>query len=406
MKRLLSLLLATALCLGLGVTALADGAVELPSAEELVSTIVQDYGGTVEYAERQELSPDNGGNGWAVTIQVGGADDLYNAMDLLRTCLDTWLWLADFSLVSGQAPESYEDQWEYVYSYPDGGVGTVYSPNGSAACNAAFTEEMLGGTRFVVRVFLGEGVTMAEGAPEDTQGQEDWDGILPDPGAFFQCGWSSSGDISGQYGNGHNVYCRLGLDGEEAVNEYLALLNDSRFHLEQYDYSGEQEFSWEGTKYCLYRFAYVGSVPGVEEVIYIDDDYPGNVFLIAHYHYDRGYISLGLDYGDGLTLGDPGDRASVFPQDLSGNIVVTPKGPDPNDDDDDGRRKCTYCDGHGTRDCRTCDGKGYIEIYVSVPNFSGSTLGPMSGWEHHDCPNINCHDGQVDCEYCDNGWID
>lgn len=61
---------------------------------------------------------------------------------------------------------------------------------------------------------------------------------------------------------------------------------------------------------------------------------------------------------------------------------------------------CTFCNGKGYRDCLTCGGDGYMEIRVSVPNYTGVS-GSTSTIEKKPCSNLFCEGGRVKCWYCD-----
>lgn len=60
---------------------------------------------------------------------------------------------------------------------------------------------------------------------------------------------------------------------------------------------------------------------------------------------------------------------------------------------------CPECRGRGTRNCNTCDGKGYIEIRIRTPGYGGVGTGTRTT-ETKPCSNIFCHNGQVECWFC------
>ncbi len=200
------------------------------------------------------------------------------------------------------------------------------------------------------------------------------------------------------------VSFRFDLDDRQAAYDYVELLQGSRFQLTLTDTVESDHTDVAGQKFFDYFFSYNGKTPvGAIEQWTRTGTRSAPVSVAIEEDYGEGTVLLTVYYADQFSFVDDGDRCGLFPAAASGG---SSGGGIDWDDDDDGRRKqCTYCDGDGTRDCLTCDGKGYIEEYVSVPNYSGSTLGSNSGWERHDCPNILCHDGQVDCAYCDGGWI-
>lgn len=59
---------------------------------------------------------------------------------------------------------------------------------------------------------------------------------------------------------------------------------------------------------------------------------------------------------------------------------------------------CRYCNGKKTTTCKSCNGKGYIEVRTTTPQYTAGVGGTKT--ERKPCPNIRCHDGQVDCSFC------
>lgn len=208
---------------------------------------------------------------------------------------------------------------------------------------------------------------------------------LPDPGAFLSCGITESGPINSNNGKGHFVSYSFDISARDAAEEYLALLQDSRFELERYSYSGSDPFTFEGREHAVYRFDYVGSSPDVEEITENGKDYPGDVFLWISYQNGEGRVGMSLAYSDGFTLLDTGDRASVTPVDLSGNPVSGTGSSDSIDGSSSPsgtQVKCYKCHGEGTIECSRCDGEGGKWIYDnSTPNYSGHSNTTSRTWD-------------------------
>ena len=237
------------------------------------------------------------------------------------------------------------------------------------------------------------------------------DGILPDAHAFFNGELiHTEEDIT----NGTKAVFSVKQEYAAAMYEYVDLLNSGRFGL-TLTKSWDTDAGGGKTSYYLFDCGSIGEDRQLKD--YADGAYRyGDVILQINNWPRYGGCSLGIDFSDDLTVADTGDRCSItglvddtengFSGPMGGGYSSPGGGIDWDDDDDGGRTRCTHCNG-GTRTCLTCDGKGYIEEYVSVPNYSGSTFGSNSGWERHDCPNSLCHDGEVDCNYCGgDGWID
>lgn len=224
---------------------------------------------------------------------------------------------------------------------------------------------------------------------------------LPDPGVFLSCGTTESGAIKKINGKGHYVSYDFDISAREVAEEYVALLLDSRFKLKKYNYSGMDSFSYEGTDYVSYRFDYIGSSPDVEEISDIGGkDYPGDVFLLINYYGNEGRVGLSLSYSDGFTLLDTGDRASVTPEDLSGNPVngTGSSGSSPSYSSSGTQVKCYKCHGNKTIECSRCGGKGGKWIYDnSVPNYSGRSSTTSKTWER--CSKCN-GTGSMTCTAC------
>ena len=258
----------------------------------------------------------------------------------------------------------------------------------------------------------------AEDVPDDAADSTvtSGDGILPDAHAFFNGELiHTEEDIT----NGMMAVFSVKQEYAAAAYEYVELLNSGRFGLTlRQTITDEHNASDLTTEYF---FDYTGSRDVDQVSLYTNSkDVYGAVIVRVNDWPKWGWCEISIRFSDDLTVADTGDRCSItglvddtenggsgpMGGGYSSSGGSSGSGIDWDDDDDGGRKRCTHCDG-GTRTCRTCDGKGYIEEYVSVPNYSGSTFGSNSGVERHDCPNILCHDGRVDCKYCGgDGWID
>ncbi len=238
------------------------------------------------------------------------------------------------------------------------------------------------------------------------------DGILPDAHAFFNGELiHTEEDIT----NGTKAVFSVKQEYAAAMYEYVDLLNSGRFGLTLRQTITDEHSGSDMT--YEYFFDYTGSRDVDQVSLYTNSDYVYGAVIVRVNDWPKwGWCEMSIDFSDDLTVADTGDRCSItglvddtengFSGPMGGGYSSPGGGIDWDDDDDGGRTRCTHCNG-GTRTCLTCDGKGYIEEYVSVPNYSGSTFGSNSGWERHDCPNSLCHDGEVDCNYCGgDGWID
>ena len=431
MKKLISLFLALALCLGMGAAALADGGVELPDAAEFLSDWLEDYGVTVRLVKQTQSG---------AIIGVENVQDTWTMLNKAANGVDLMLQLYHFELISNLDPVGWMQTGdaEFLYAYTgSASVGTLdYSANDRQSSVYVYVtddNDLVDGV--AVEITVADGITMlssgtgavtetaAETAAEtDVSGSGD--NILPDAWAFFNEEVTHSDKL---IPNGRRSAFFLDENAAPACYEYMDLLMSGRFGVTLTD-------TWEksngGSRTVYYLFDYPGAGPEREvSTSFNNQDVSADMTVEIDDWGNVGWCHMFIRFSDALTVVDTGDRSTVTGLRNWGNTKSTgPMGSAISesddsssegggsyyDDDDDDifsygseRKKCNYCNGYGSRDCLTCGGKGYIEEYVSVPNYSGSTLGPMGGWEHHDCPNFNCHNGQVDCSFCGgDGWID
>ena len=426
MKKLVSLFLALALCLGMGAAALADGGVELPDVVGYLSLWLEDYGVTVELVKQ---------DGFGTMIGIENVQDVQTVRDKVRDGLDLMFQLSGFQQIDREALGAGPSEREHLYAYTgSASVGTVQDSmgiEGNVYVDLSDDVDLVDGLAVVI--LMGDGISMKSsdtGTVAETAAETDvsssGDNILPDAWAFFNEEVNHSDQIET---NGRSAHFSLASEDRAACYAYIDLLLSGRFGLTLTD---TWEKSYGGSAKTVY---YVFDCPGTgadKEITRSLDDRNVSADLTVKIEdwQNVGWCEMYIHFSDALTVADTGDRCTVtdltewYPQDSAGPMGSAASEPDSSssggggsyydyDDDDDiysygsERKKCNYCNGHGSRTCGTCNGKGYIEEYISVPNYSGSTLGPMGGWEHHDCPNINCDHGQVDCGFCGgDGWID
>lgn len=96
---------------------------------------------------------------------------------------------------------------------------------------------------------------------------------------------------------------------------------------------------------------------------------------------------------DGQTT--PDGQATPASLILPGGQTVSNAPPEP--------QLCPRCDGAGSIMCLYCDGTGVREEYVSIPNYTGGSIG---AWQTVNCPNPQCINGLIMCTTCGgDGWI-
>lgn len=428
MKKLVSLFLALALCLSLGASALADGGVEIPDVTQFLSAWLEDYGVTVELVKQ---------DGFGTMIGIENVQDMQTVRDKTLSGLDLMFQMSGFQKVDREALGAEPSEREYLYAYTgSASVGTVQDyggTEGNVYVDLSDDVDLVDGLTVVI--IIGEGISMKSSGTDTGAGTTaaadapaaGTDNILPDAWAFFNGEVKHNDQLET---NGRSAHFSLVSADRAACYAYVDLLQSGRFPLTLTD---TWEKSYGGSAKTVY---YVFDCPNTgadQQITRSLDDRKVSADLTVKIEdwQNVGWCEMYIHFSDALTVADTGDRCTVtgltewYPQDSDGPMGSAAAQPDSSssagggshhDNDDDiyniynygsERKKCNYCDGHGSRDCLTCGGKGYIEEYISVPNYSGSTLGPMGGWEHHDCPNINCDHGQVKCNFCDgDGWLD
>ncbi len=212
-----------------------------------------------------------------------------------------------------------------------------------------------------------------------------------------------------------NDYELIGFLGGEIGNEgwiktYLSDLEEYNFRLIDDDYD-ETLFSGGGIKKITYYFEYTGngdveSFNSNSEVSKSQRKGNGvdcDLMLIVSQHLGgslysdwNGHYTVYLKYAKELTYegGDGSDYENTSSRSSSSDDI------DVFDDDSDRGRSCSVCGGDGKRTCLTCGGDGELEETVSTPNYSGSLFGGRTKTIKKKCPNILCHNGEVDCTAC------
>ena len=258
---------------------------------------------------------------------------------------------------------------------------------------------------------------LAEDAP--AAGVTSGDGILPDAHAFFNEEPTHSEE---SITDGTMAVFTVKPEYAAAAYEYVELLKSGRFGL-----ALSQTFNKEYPDSDLtteYVFGYTGSrdVDEVSTYSTLESTYENGAVIIRVNDWPgMGWCEMTIWFSDDLTVEDTGDRCTVTgivddqvgdfsgPLGSGGYSSGGSSGGGGGIDwgsGDDGGRQCSVCGGDGSKDCMTCGGKGYIEEYVSSPNYGGSTFG-SSRRERRSCPNARCHGGRVDCTVCGgDGWLD
>ena len=410
MKKLAALVLAVVICLAPGAPALAAGAVLIPDPAALMGEYVQSA-----YYEDYDYAGDEGAKMVSLSVDVAAWDRVQEYLDQLEQTVPE-LEAADFTDTDGE--DGYTAVVSYIYN---GGArpGTVTSPRTDVVCNVCvmLVINHWSDDTFYLDVYYGSGIGLAQGgAPAPAASAvTSGDGILPDAHAFFDGELTHSEE---SITNGTKAVFSVEQEYAAAAYEYVELLKSGRFGLSLAQTLTDDHSGADLT--TVYVFDYTGSGDVDPVSLYTDGrDVYGAVIVRVNDWPEWGWCEMSIRFSDGLTVADTGDRCTVtglvddtdngFSGPMGGGYASGGSSGSGIDwyIGDDGGRKCSVCNGTGSRDCMTCDGKGYIEEYVSVPNYSGSTLGSLSGWEHHDCPNAFCHDGQVDCITCGgDGWID
>ena len=425
MKKLVSLFLALALCLGLGAAALADGEVELPDAAQFLSAWLEDHSATVELIGQDRFG--------TVAIAIENVQDMQTIYEKTLSGLDLLFQMNDFQRISG------EDQWsevsdigEYLYAYTgSASLGTLEDSEGTEG--NVFVVLMTGGEHvdgIEVRIVMGDGISMKLSGTDTDAGTaaaadvpaSGADNILPDAWAFFH------GEVNHEdklITNGRLAYFGLEWEDRQACYEYIDLLQSGRFGFTLTD-------TWEGsdrhkTVYCV--FDYPGAGPDQEVTREVDDRNVSGDLIVEFKDWGNDlWCDLRISFSDALAVVDTGDRCTDtelrdFYIGISGHVdgpmgsgasesdSSSSAGGGSHDDDDDDddytphtpkpeqkmKQKCYKCNGDGDVECSQCDGAGGKWIYDSVPNYSGEGYTTTRTWQR--CSKCS-GTGEMTCPIC------
>lgn len=308
MKRPLALLLALALCLGLGGAAMAsadDGDLYEPQAW---------FG---DWADAYELAY------WDYADDVNSTGLILHFSSQPEAGLQLFTVYADRLRENGELREDsrltyesdyggYDQEVCYTYAGPKD-VGSVTSLLGGTRCDL-FLDSMWVDEDFLCLVVTwGDGFPMRvdmdelDYLPGDPGTTEPADaGILPDAWAFFNRE-VTHGDM--EIDNGKRAVFRFEPDGVSAAYEYASLLQSKRFGLKLTD-AWSDGSGGDMTHYYIFDYGGAGEDAEVEsyaggdlrygDVILRIDDWPG-----------QGWCEVSICFSDALTVADTGERSYV-----------------------------------------------------------------------------------------------
>ena len=384
MKKLIALLLAMTLCLGLGGTAMAgmdddhlfeplEWFEDWPDGSELVIWDIYDDENATGLLLYFYTEP-----------QVGV--DLFDAYTRrLDMCGDV-LRVGKEDFDSGFSGNYNDTDRESRYRYLGRkDVGPVTALRSGEYCDFAvhqlwLEEDLLvvalaWGDGFPIEVdpddlvdvqFPDEGTVSDPSAPAAGGGNVTYDAYstyLPSPDAWFN-GQLARGEDMDAYG-GHLVSYYMDLEALPAIEAYVQLLaEDSRFQLKEVE-SGEADFTkYTGQIFYSSFFDYTGSA-STGTVDYPSDHGPCAVVVAYSEDFVRGACGMTVCYANEFTFVDDGDRWGGDVTDLSGG-ASSGGGLDLSGGGTDYSPPCSMCDGSGK--CDNCGGWGYTYDYVTGRN--------------------------------------
>ncbi len=253
---------------------------------------------------------------------------------------------------------SYEGEWindrqvgEFTRTLPDGTVNTLFYENGELTDSDAVVLEIPSSAP------SGSAANTPSGSAADTSAPADSDqAILPDLAYFYS---RTPNEMEKKGDSGYRIaFTKISnFEKDTILSETLALLQEPRYQLTLED-SRIVPFTKKNHKEA-YDFRYTGT-GSVSQMPDVED---GSIYFhvqlrITNYN---DSIGLGLYYGNGFTLEDPGSRCSAETASDGGSGGGGSSGSSDGYDPyipDASKLPCLTCDGDG--DCRRCNGKGYI----------------------------------------------
>ena len=334
MKRWISLLLALAVCLGLGGAALAstdDGDLYEPQAW---------FG---DWADAYELAYwDYAGDENSTGLILHFSSQPEAGLQLFQVYADRLRengeLREDSRLMYDSDCGDYDQEVCYTYVGPED-VGPVTSLLGEKQCELFLDslwmdEDLLAvvvtwGDGFPMRVDM-DGLDYLPGDPGTTgggSGSVTYDAnstYLPSPDAWFD-GQLARDEDTDAYG-GHLVSYKMDLEDLPAVEAYVKLLaEDRRFQLEMADSSEEDFTEHAGQKYYSSYFRYTGSAS--TGTVDYNERVPDCAVAVAYSEdFDQGTCSMTVCYASEFTLVDDGDRCGLDVTDRLGGSASSSGG--------------------------------------------------------------------------------
>ncbi len=211
-----------------------------------------------------------------------------------------------------------------------------------------------------------EGTASDPSAPAAGGGNVTYDAYstyLPSPDAWFD-GQLARGEDMDAYG-GHLVSYYMALEDLPAIEAYVQLLEeDSRFQLKEAESTEADYTKYTGQIFHRGFFDYTGSA-STGTVDYPDDHGPCAVVVAYSEDFVRGACGMTVCYANEFTLVDDGDRWGGDVTDLSGG-ASSGGDLDLSGGGTDYSPPCSMCDGSGK--CDNCGGWGYTYDYVTGRN--------------------------------------
>ena len=308
MKKLISLILALALCLALGTTAMAS-----QDEDELFTPLdwFGDWPSGTALMRWDHYGDDE--NATALILHFSkepqSGVELFEAYtDQLNEC-DDLRCVAEKEFFSGFSGSDNDTDREILYRYTGReDVGTVTALQSGESCDFAVHQVWLEADYLVLILAWGENFPM-EIDPEDVDeadGSLSGDNVLPDAWAFFNEEMTHYDKL---VTNGTSV--SFSLDGGlgEACYEYMDLLTSGRFG---FTLTETWDKNMGGGKTVYYLFDYPGAGEDAEVSSRLDGkDRSADLIVQINDWVGEGWCDLFIRYSDVLTVEDTGDRCTV-----------------------------------------------------------------------------------------------